>query len=103
MTAIASPTTTTLTVEANPAPTAGQRFQRSTGQAGGFLVVIQLWQAFGWFGADSWSAEEAGLRWPAITAAGIVVVAGVQNLVNWWRSERLQVPPRQAITAAAEA
>lgn len=103
MTAIAAPNTTMLTVEANPAPTAGERFQRSTGQAGGVLVVIQLWQAFGWFGADGWSAEAASLRWPAITAAGYVVVSGAQNLVNWWRSERLKVSPPEAVTVAAEA
>ena len=85
-----------------PSPTAGQRVQRTVGQAGSVLVFIQLWQAFGWSGANGWSAEEAALRWPALTAAGYVLVAGAQNLVNWWRTERVTVAEPSSITVTAE-
>lgn len=91
-----------LTVVPNNQPTAGQRMQRTTGQAGSVLVVIQLWQAFGWLGADAWTAEQAGLRWPALTAAGYVAVAGVQNAINWWRNERTVVSDPSSVTVTAE-
>ena len=77
-----------MTTATGLAPSAGQRVQRTAGQAGVVLVAVQLWQAFEWFGAAHWTAEEAALRWPAITAAGYVAVAGAQNLVNWWKTER---------------
>lgn len=89
-----------LSAVANPAPGPAARFGRSVGQGGGVVIFINLWQAFGWIGADSWTAEQAAMRWPAITAAGYGLVSGVQNLWNWWRSERIR--SAESITVTAE-
>ena len=77
-------------------PTAGQRVSRTAGQGGGVLVLVQLWQAFGWLGASSWTAEQAAARWPAITAALVRAGAGAQTAFNWWRgrAEVAPSPPR---------
>lgn len=94
--------TPTLEVRADPTPTAGQRVARTAGQSGGVVVFIELWQAFGWFGADHWTADQAAQRWPAIFAAALLVVAAVHNGVNWWRTDRLQpARPPQAVTVSA--
>jgi hypothetical protein len=73
---------------ATPAPTPGQRISRGVGQAGGGLVFIELWQAFGWFGADSWTQDQAMQRWPAVTATAIVVIGALHNLGNWLAERR---------------
>lgn len=78
-------------VAPGPAPGPAARFSRTAGQGGGALVVVQLWQAFGWLGADGWSAEEAAARWPAVTAAVLLAVSGAQNLANWWRGRASQI------------
>lgn len=71
-----------------PDPGPAQRVARTAGQAGGALVLVQLWQAFGWFGADGWSEADAALRWPAITAATVWLVSSLHNLVGWWMRQR---------------
>lgn len=69
---------------APPRPGPAARVSRTAGQGGAVLTILQLWQAFGWFGASTWTSQEAAMRWPAITAALVLAVAAVQNLVNWW-------------------
>lgn len=91
----------TIEVRADPAPTPAQRVSRTAGQSGGVVLLIELWQSFGWFGADHWTAEQSAQRWPAVTAVAIFIVAVAHNSVNWWRSERL-APPLQAVTVMAE-
>lgn len=81
-------------VTATPGP--AQRISRTAGQGGGALILVQLWQAFDWFGADTWTAEESALRWPAITAAVTFLIAALQNGVNWWRERSPEVIPVEA-------
>lgn len=66
--------------------------QRSVGQGGTAVIFVQLWQAFGWFGASGWDVEDANARWPAITASLYVAIAAAQNLIGWWRSTRNPTP-----------
>jgi hypothetical protein len=75
-------------VSAEPAPGPAARVSRTAGQGGAALTLINLWQAFGWFGADGWTTEQAQLRWPALTAAIWLVITAVQNVAGWWRAER---------------
>lgn len=89
----------TLEVTANPAPGPGGRIGRTAGQGGTVVILIQLWQAFDWFGADTWTAEQAGVRWPALTAAGILLASAIQNAWNWWRSERSRPLESVEVTA----
>ena len=84
-------------LQAHGAPGPGARVARTAGQAGGALVMLELWQAFGWFGSDEWSAD----RWKAVTAAAVFLVALVQNVVNWWRTERLPLPAVGSVTVTA--
>lgn len=85
---------------ANPAPGPAARVGRTAGQGGGVVIFISLWRAFGWVGADTWTAVQAAERWPSITAALVFAVAGVQNAWNWWRSERIRAA--ESITVTAE-
>jgi hypothetical protein len=89
-----------LSAVANPAPGPAARVGRTAGQGGGVVIFINLWQAFGWMGADTWTAEQAAQRWPAITAAAIGLVSIAQNAWNWWRSERIRTT--ESITVTAE-
>lgn len=68
---------------ARPGP--GARVTRTAGQVGGATVLIDMWFAFGWLGADRWTPDQAAARWPAITAAVVFAVAVGQNLAGWWR------------------
>lgn len=72
-------------VSAPARPGPGARVTRTAGQGGVVLTVVQLWQSFGWLGADRWTGVEAAQRWPAITAALVLAVATAQNLAGWWR------------------
>ena len=90
-------------VGAPAGPTPGQRVARGAGQAGGALVLVQLWQAFGWFGADGWTAEEAGVRWPAVTAAVILAVGVIHNVWNYLRPQAVDPATAAAVTATVEA
>ena len=63
----------------------GARVSRTAGQAGGALVLIELWQAFGWLGAADWTAEQSAQRWPALSASLLFAIATAQNAVGWWR------------------
>lgn len=71
-----------------PAPGPGSRITRTAGQAGGVLAFIDLWHAFGWAGADHWTAAQAGTRWPALGAVAIVAVSAAHNGLNWWMTNR---------------
>jgi hypothetical protein len=90
----------TVQVTPEPAPTAGGRFGRSAGQMGGVVVLLDLWLAFGWLGADGWSERQV----LAVTAASYLVASGLHNLVNWWRTERHvhAAPPAVTVRAADE-
>lgn len=88
----------TLELAADPAPGPGTRVARTGGQVGGVIVIIDLWQAFGWFGADTWTAEQAAARWPAISATLYFAVAVAHNLYNWWRTERIR--PLESVTVS---
>jgi hypothetical protein len=79
----AAPQADTTTPPGAPTPGPGTRVSRSAGHAGGALVLIELWRAFGWAGADHWSVEQAAQRWPAITATAAFGIAAVHNVVNW--------------------
>lgn len=69
------------------APGPGARVTRTAGQAGGALVLIELWQSFGWFGAAGWSADEAAQRWPALSAALLFAISVGHNLAGFWRRD----------------
>lgn len=90
-------TTTTPTVGAAPDPTPGpgERTGRALGQGGAALAILDLARAFDWLGSDGWTAEQAAERWPALTAAAIVFVAGGHNLLNYVRSRRFADELRQ--------
>lgn len=59
--------------------TPGQRVQRSAGQGGGTLILVDLWRDFGWFHSASWGEQ----RWVTVTAAVYFAMSVMQNLVNW--------------------
>lgn len=75
-------------LRSDPVPGPGARVSRTAGQLGGATVFIELWQAFGWFGADTWTADQSAQRWPALTASIVFGVSIVHNVVNWWVSRR---------------
>jgi hypothetical protein len=85
-----------------PSPGPAARAARGAGQAGGALVLIQLWQAFGWFGAEDWTAEEAGVRWPAVTAALILAVTVLHNLWNYLHPQGASSVAEAAVRGALE-
>lgn len=88
-------------VTPDPAPGPGARVSRTTGQVGGVLVFVDLWQAFDWFGADSWTAEQAATRWPAITAVAYFLVSVAHNTWNWWNTRNRPAPIPNAVTVEA--
>lgn len=73
-------------------PTAPRRAVRTVGQASVAYVVLDLAEAFNWFGSAHWTSDQ----WKAVTAAGVAVVAAVQNLGpaaagavrGWWSRRR---------------
>lgn len=66
----------------------GTRFTRTAGQGGGTLVLVELWQAFGWFGADHWTAAQSSERWPSVTAAVLLIVSAVHNTWNYLQTRK---------------
>lgn len=62
-------------------PGPGSRVSRSAGQAGGGLVLLELWAEFGWLGAGDWSTG----RWRAVTATTVFLFAMAQNVAGWLR------------------
>lgn len=77
--------------ELDSRPTAPQRVARTAGQGASAYVVLDLVEAFGWLGADDWSADQ----WKAVSIAAVAVVAALQNLgprvwsaVGGWLSRR---------------
>ena len=84
-----------LPAESMPTPGPGARFTRGAAQGGTALAFVNLWNAFGWLGADTWTKEEAALRWPAITAVVTMVVVGGQNLFNYLRSKQFAAELRE--------
>lgn len=70
------------TVPAPPGP--GGRVQRSAGQAGGAVLLLDLVFAFGWLGADDWTVEQAS----AVTAAVVFGLAALHNLAEHFRSRK---------------
>lgn len=72
----------------DPVPGPGSRVSRTAGQLGGATVLVELWQAFGWFGADHWTADQSAQRWPAITAAVVFGISVAHNVTNWLVSLR---------------
>lgn len=85
-----------LTVAVDPAPTPGQRIQRTAGQLGAVDILIRLVTAFGWFGAGHWTGEQA----TSVALAGAFMAAAAHNGWTWWRNERTRVP--QGVTVTAE-
>lgn len=67
-----------------PAPGPAGRVVRTAGQVGGVVVLVDLAQAFDWFGAASWTSDQQG----AVTAALAIAASAVQNLVGHWRARR---------------
>lgn len=57
-------------------PTAPQRVARTAGQAASAYVLLDLAEAFHWFGSATWTTDQ----WKAVTAAAVAVVAAAQNL-----------------------
>lgn len=64
-----------------PAPGPGARIQRTAGQAGTVLVLLELVLAFHWLGSEHWTERQV----LAVTAVAFVVAAAAQNLFNWWK------------------
>lgn len=62
-------------------PGPGARVTRTAGQVGGAVVVLELAEAFSWFGSGRWSADQ----WRAVTAAGVFAVSVGQNVAGWFR------------------
>lgn len=94
--------TPTVTVTPDPAPGPGARVSRTSGQVGGALVLIELAQAFGWFGSDTWTADQAAQRWPAITGTMLFLIAVGHNVWNWWRARDTARALPGAVTVEAE-
>lgn len=91
-------TAPTVEVTANPAPGPGSRVTRTAGQLGGAGVLFELWLAFGWFGADTWTERQV----LAVYATLVFAVATLQNLVGWWREERTATPHAVTVEAVGE-
>lgn len=92
---------TEVLVTPDPAPGPGARVSRTSGQVGGALVLVELWQAFGWFGADTWTAEQAAQRWPAIIGTLYFLISVGHNVWNWWRSKDHAAAVPGAVTVQA--
>lgn len=86
----------TVSVSSDPAPGPGRRVERSAGQAGGVLVLLELILSFELFGSGDWTARQVA----AVTTSLVLVVAAVHNLVNWLRSERVQ--SLESVTVSAD-
>lgn len=80
--------TDSLTTGPDPAPSPAARVTRAAGHGGAGLILVDLWRAFGWFGADNWTAEQAQERWPVLTVTVVFVMAASHNLLNHLRSRR---------------
>lgn len=63
--------------ELDSRPTAPQRVARTAGQGASAYVVLDLVEAFDWFGAENWNPDQ----WRAISVAAVAAVAALQNLV----------------------
>jgi hypothetical protein len=87
----------TVSVTADPAPGPGRRVERSAGQAGGTLILLELILSFELFGSGDWTGRQVA----AVTAALLFTIAAIHNLANWIRSERQSA--LQAVTVMAEA
>lgn len=72
---------------AEPAPGPALRVQRTAGQVGGVLIILELWLAFGWFGADDWTERQV----LAVTAAAIFLASAVQNVVGHLHSRSVTI------------
>lgn len=85
-----------------PAPGPAARVQRTAGQLGAVSVLLQLWFAFGWFGADTWSPEQAA----AVTAVAGLLAALVQNVAGHLKAKQQrqqEVAPIEAAPPSAAA
>lgn len=87
-----APTEFTELAATEVAPGPGGRTARTAGHAGSALVFVDLWHSFGWFGADTWKAEQSANRWPAITATAMFLIAASHNVSNWWVTRRRARP-----------
>lgn len=76
-----------------PPPGPGGRVQRTAGQVGSAVVLLDLLLAFGWFGSDEWSGEQVS----AVTAAVVFVIAGLHNLY-----EHFSARPAAAVVVDVE-
>lgn len=74
--------TATVTVEPSPAPGPGGRVSRMSGQIGGSVVLLDLWLAFGWLGADGWTERQL----LAVSAVTYWLIGASHNVFNWWQS-----------------
>lgn len=74
------------------APGPAGRIQRSAGQAGAVTILIELWVAFGWFGADHWDEQQNR----AVMAVGILLAAIIQNVAGHLHGRTEVAPVEQA-------
>lgn len=71
-----------------PAPGPSARIQRTAGQVGSVLVLLELWLAFGWFGSGGWTERQV----LAVTAFAVVAASAAQNAIGHLRG-RTEIAP----------
>lgn len=84
--------------EFTPAPGPAARVQRTAGQVGGVVVLLELWFAFGWFGSEEWTERQV----LAVTAVAYVAASAAQNVAGWLRARGPEVAPVEPAALVSE-
>lgn len=90
---------TAVTVTTDTAPGPGARVARSAGQLGATDIALRLVTSFGWFGSSHWTGDQAA----SVALAAAFAVAGLHNLVNWWRNRPAKQIPEAVTVKAVDA
>lgn len=91
--------TAAVTVTPSTAPGPGGRMQRSVGQIAGSQLIVELWLAFGWLGADAWTERQV----LAVSGVAYFAAAAGHNLWNWYSTRNQPPLPPAAVEIAAVA
>lgn len=81
--------------DVDPRPGPAARTARGAGQLSVAALAVDAMHAWDAFGSDTWTAEQAGERWPIIALAAGMVVSALHNLANYVRSKRFAEELRQ--------